>query len=40
MEKYKKTRVVPEFVKIINDKFVGNKSGFYNAKQIAEWYNE
>ena len=40
MEKYKKTRVVPEFVKIINDKFVGNKSGFYSAKQIAEWYNE
>ena len=39
MQKYKKTRVIPEFVKIINNKFVSNKTGFRTAKQIGEWYN-
>jgi thiol-disulfide isomerase/thioredoxin len=39
MQKYKRSRVVPEFVKIINGKFVSNKTGFHTAKQIGEWYN-
>lgn len=40
MDKYKQSRVVPEFVKIINGKFVKSKTGFHTAKQIGEWYNE
>jgi len=40
MDKYKQSRVVPEFVKIINGKFVKSKTGFRTARQISEWYNE
>lgn len=37
---YTKTNQLPQFIKIVDGKYVGHKTGFHDAISIAEWHNE
>ena len=31
---------LPQFIKLVDGKYVGHKAGFHNAIELAEWHNE
>lgn len=40
VERYKQTRVVPEFVKLVNGKIKESKTGYMSASQVQRWLDE
>lgn len=40
IKQYRRSRYVPEFVKVVKDKRIDSKTGFQSASTIERWYNE
>lgn len=37
---YRRSRSIPEFVKVVKDKRISSKIGYQKAETIERWYNE